>query len=128
MALCTTGQSVDGGSADCSEFEESADEWSDDEASEARDPHAGSAASEGSGPSVEGRASGDALESAVNAATDERVLAALHMATDEAPEKHRRALQGILPELESEEQQYFLNVITDLGGYMEDAALQATIF
>ena len=56
---------------------------------------------------------------------DEMLLAALHMATDQDPEKHRHALRGILPELESDEQNYFLNVITDLKGYNDDAALDA---
>jgi hypothetical protein len=57
----------------------------------------------------------------VDEMANEMLLAALHMATRHAPEKHRCALQEILPELESDEQSYFLNVITDLEGYSEDA-------
>jgi hypothetical protein len=57
----------------------------------------------------------------VDSLADEMLLAALHQATDQEPEKHREALSGILPELEREEQQYFLNVITDVRGYTEDA-------
>lgn len=56
----------------------------------------------------------------VDSLADEMLLAALHQATDQEPAKHRKALSGILPELEREEQQYFLNVITDLKGYTED--------
>jgi hypothetical protein len=52
---------------------------------------------------------------------EEMLLAALHHATDHEPDKHREALSGILPELESDEKQYFLNVITDLKGYTDDA-------
>ena len=57
----------------------------------------------------------------VDELADEMLLAALHMATDQEPEKHRSALRGILPELESDEQKYFLDIITDLKGYSEDA-------
>lgn len=54
----------------------------------------------------------------------EMLLAALHHVTDHEPEKHREALSGILPELESGEKQYFLDVITDLKGYRDDAFKQ----
>ena len=57
----------------------------------------------------------------VDEMANEMLLAALHMATDHEPEKHRCALQEILPELETDEQAYFLDVITDLKGYSEDA-------
>ena len=71
----------------------------------------------------------DGVEADTAAFEEEMLLAALHMATNEEPEKHRLALKGILPELETEEQQYFLKVISDLRGFgEEDAASEADTY
>jgi hypothetical protein len=73
------------------------------------------------GSSASGVVQSEISSPRVDEMANEMLLAALHMATRHAPEKHRCALQEILPELESDEQSYFLNVITDLKGYSEDA-------
>jgi hypothetical protein len=63
----------------------------------------------------------------MTATADERILAALHMATGRPPPKHVSALQQILPDLELQEKNFFLNVITDHKGYCDDAALEAVV-